>query len=151
MAKKQVEAETVENDEMPSMISYGESLADAEAPEPLPASRYPAVIESAEIKTSQRTGNDYVSVGFRISTDDFPADFDINNAPEGVLLSYNRLSPADNIQARFRMRKFVEAIGAEMGSALNLNDWIGLSTSIELTVSEYEGIPRNEIKSVHGG
>lgn len=154
MAKKAAQA-AVEDDQAStvddapeSILSYAEDINDAEAPEPLPEGDYPATIEKVERKTSTNTGNDYISVTFSISTDDYPADYDVNNAPEGKKISYNRLSPDDNIAARHRMKKFISAIGAEGGRDINLNDWVGLSAKLTLQHREYEGEQREDIKAV---
>lgn len=133
---------------IPSVIEYAEDVDDAEAPEPLPDGDYPATVEKVEMKVGATSGKNYLAVTFRISTDEFPADFDVNNAPEGLVISYNRLSPDDTIAARFRMKKFIRAIGATGGRQINLMEWVGLNATLHLSHREYEGVPQNDIKSV---
>lgn len=131
-----------------NIITYSSDITDAEPPEALPAGEYLGTIQSVEVKQSTKTGNEYIQVAFFISPEQFPADFPLENAPEGVTLSYNRLSPDDNQRARYQMRKFCEAIGASTSAKLDLNTWIGLDARLETTKDTYEGVPQAQIKKV---
>ena len=130
-----------------SLITFSEDLNDAEAPSPLPPNVYPAEIISAEPKVSQTSGNRYLSVVFRINADNFPADY-TDGDPDGMVLSYNRLLLEDNKAARYRLRKFLEAVGGALSRQLDPNDIIGLTANIDVGTDEYEGEKRNAIKRV---
>lgn len=133
-----------------SIIEFTDDLANAEAPEPIPAGTYTAEIVKAEAKVSQTSGNTYASVTFRINADDYPADF-ANGDPDGTSLSYNRLLLENTIQARYRLKKFCESVGAPMGRTVDLNDWLGLTATVEVAQTVYEGEKRAEIKRVVAG
>jgi hypothetical protein len=131
-----------------SIIEYAEDVSKAEAPLPLPVRQYPATIEKAEVKTSTNTGNQYVAVSFRVSADDFPADFDASGYDDGIVLTYNRIPVEDSPRARYRMRQFCEAIGAKASKKIDLGEWLGLSATLDVEHNTYEGETRAQIKKV---
>lgn len=134
-------------DETVSIVEFSEDISQAEAPEPLPPGEYPATIRGAEIKTSQR-GTRYAAVTFMVSPDEFPADYPVENAPDGKVLVYRRCSMEDNPQARYMLRNFIEAIGATASKRIDVNEWIGLDAVIQVENEEYEGVMREQIARV---
>ncbi len=138
-----------DDEELPSIIAYSEDIADAEAPVPLPVGDYPAEIRKVEQKESQNTGNKYAAVSFYISPDDYPADYDAENAPDGTVLVYRRVLLEDNPQSRWRMRKFLNAIGATPSRNIDLNDWIGLNAVVGIGRDMWEGEPRAQVERVN--
>jgi hypothetical protein len=135
------------NDETMSIIEFSEDISAAEAPEPLPAGEYLATIRGAEGKMSQR-GTKYGAVTFVIAPEQFPADYPIENAPDGKTIVYRRVGLEDNPNARFMLRKFCEAIGATASKRVDLNEWLGLEAIVHVENEEYEGIPREQIVRV---
>lgn len=130
-----------------SIIEFSEDISNAEAPAPLPVGDYPAEIRGAERKTSAK-GNPYGSVTFFIAPENYPADF-VEGDPDGMTLLYNRVTLDDSPQGRYRMRKFCEAIGAPMGSKVDLNDWVGLTATVSIGHDTYEGETRAVINKVN--
>ena len=128
-----------------SIIEYSEDISDAEQPEPLPMQDYPVTIRSVEAKESINTGNKYAAISCFISPDDFPADFPIENAPDGKTIIFRRISLEDSPQARFSMRRFCEAIGAPMSTRIDINDWVGMEATAVVIVEDYEGLAREQI------
>lgn len=138
------------SDEVKSLIEYEDDLENAEAPPLLPKGDYPAEIRAAERKSSKsKEGSEYVQVQFYISPDDYPADAD-DLDPDGVVLSYMRLNPANTVKARFGMKKFVSAIGGTLGKTLDLNDWIGKTAIITVDHEPYDGQNQMVIRKVTG-
>jgi hypothetical protein len=132
----------------PSVIEFSEDVATAEAPPPLPVGQYPAEIRGAERKTGATSGKEYGRVQFFITPEQYPADFDEGN-PDGMVLDYNRVPVQDNPTARFRMRKFCEAIGyTPKGGRIDMNEWIGLTATVDIGHEEFEGVTRPVIKRV---
>lgn len=131
-----------------SILEYQEDISDAEAPEPLPENTYSATIVSAALKDSKNNpGNQYVSVGVLISVDDYPADYPVENAPDGTRINNVYAAPyGQDRKSRFAMRQFCERTGAPMGASMDLNDWIGLPVKIELGIGTWEEVDRNEVK-----
>lgn len=130
-----------------SIIEYSEDISNAEAPEPLPVGDYPAEIRAAERKTSAK-GNPYGSVTFFIAPENYPADFQQGD-PDGMSLVYNRVPVDDTPAARYRMRKFCEAIGAGTGTKIDMNEWMGLTAIVSISHDTYEGETRAVISKVN--
>jgi hypothetical protein len=130
-----------------SIVEFSGDIATAEAPVPLPMRQYPATIRKVEAKVSEK-GNRYAAVSFYISTDDYPADYPTDNAPDGTTLVFRRVGLDDNAPTRFRLRKFLETIGAPVSSRISLNDWVGLTCQVAIKHEEYEGEPRAVIDKV---
>jgi hypothetical protein len=135
-----------DNSGMPSVIEFGEDIANAEAPVPLPTGDYAAEIRGAVQKMSQN-GNPYASVQFFIPADQYPADY-TEGEPDGMVLTYNRVSLQDTPASRHRLRKFLEAIGAKAGKKIDLNEWVGRSASVTVQHDTYEGETRAAIGKV---
>lgn len=131
------------------IIEFSEDISEAEAPDPLPVGDYRAQIRSAAPRVSVNTGNKYAAVGFYISPDEYPADYDANNAPDGKTVLYRRVSLEDNPAARFNMRRFCEAIGAPMSRSVNMADWLNLEARVTIEHDEFEGINRENITRVN--
>lgn len=138
------------SEEIMSIVEFSEDISDAEAPEPLPAGEYPATIRGAEVKISQR-GTKYAAVTFIVAPEEFPADYPIENAPDGKVIVYRRCSMEDNPQARYMLRNFCEAIGATPSKRIDVNEWTGLSAVIQIENEEYEGVSREQIARVTAG
>lgn len=135
-------------DEVMSIVEFSEDISEAEAPEPLPAGEYPATIRGAEIKISQR-GTKYAAVTFVVSPDEFPADYPVENAPDGKVIVYRRCSMEDNPQARYMLKQFCESIGATASKRIDVNEWMGLNAMIQVENEEYEGVMREQIARVN--
>lgn len=130
-----------------SIIEYGEDLAQATPPVPLPAGPYPAEIIAASEKVSASSGGKYLNVVFRIHSENYPADY-VDGDPDGVELHYNRIQTEDNGRNRFRMRQFLERIGAPLAQRVDLNNLIGLTATVDITHQEYEGENRAQIARI---
>lgn len=134
--------------EMNSIITYAEDLADAEAPVALPKNDYPAEIVAATDDVSANSGKRRADVTFVIKPEDFPADYaDAESFPDGKQVHYYVSSEPDK-GSRFRMKKFCQAIGAPMGSQLDLNEWIGKVAIVSIEQDDFEGVPRERITKV---
>lgn len=134
------------DDGLPSVIEFTEDISGAEAPVPLPAGEYPAVIKGAEVRTSQRDTK-YAAVTFHISADSYPVDF-TEGDPEGEVITFRRVPLEDNPKSRFQLKKFCEAVGSPMSKRIDVNDWLGLEARVVVTHEVYEEIPRATITKV---
>jgi len=130
-----------------SILEYGSDLATAEPPVPLPAGPYPAEIIGCAEKVSTNTGGKYLNVVFRINSESYPADY-TEGDPDGTELHYNRIQTDDNGRNRFRMRQFLERIGAPLSNRVDLNNLIGLTATVEISHQEYEGENRAQIARI---
>jgi len=130
-----------------SIMEFSTSLADAEAPPPIPVGEYPARVVKAEIKVSKSSGNRYLALMLRIEPESYPADFE-NGNPEGETFSYNRMVLVDAPRERYRLRKFNEALGAPNGSKIDANDYMDLVAMVGVAHGSWEGETRAEIAKV---
>lgn len=133
--------------EVNSIVEFSDDLSSAEAPVPLPVRQYSATIRGAEAKVSEK-GNRYAAVTFYISTDDYPADYPAENAPDGTTLVFRRVGLDDNAPTRYRLRKFLETIGAPTSARINLSDWVGLTCQVAIKHEQFEGETRATIEKV---
>jgi hypothetical protein len=136
-----------DQDQYETLISFDDDPANAEAPEPLPIGNYTATIVAASRRISS-TNNPYVRVEFMIPTDQYPADYPVEEAPDGTRLMYNLLSLAQEKNPRYRFRRFCEAIGAVMSREMDLNEWVGLEAKVHIEHGEWEGLTRAEVRRV---
>ena len=134
--------------EMSSILEFSTDVSEAERPPLLPMGEYTGEIRGAEVKEGISSGKKYVAVQFYISPDEFPADFDASTRPDGVVCVYRRVPGEDDDMSKFRLRKFMDAIGAKAGKAVDVNEWVGLSGRVRISHSEYDGEQREEILSV---
>ena len=135
-------------EDLGSIIEYAETLADADAPSALPPGDYPAQVTLTSLGTSQTSGKQRVEVQFRIKPEDFPADYgDAESFQDGKTVRHYVGAEADRA-ARFRMRKFCEAIGAPLSSTVDINDWIGKTAVLTISNEEFEGIPQERVRKV---
>lgn len=135
-------------DEQESILSFSEDISTAEAPDPLPAGLYPASIHGIEVKTSQNSGNRYLDVKFRIAPDDFPADFPVENAPDGAIIAYRRIVVEDTPRHRHNVRRFCEACGVAASKEIPVNEFLGANVMVAIEHDEYQGVTREDIRSV---
>lgn len=133
--------------DLPSVIEFDEDISQAEAPVPLPAGDYPAEIRGATRKTSATSGKEYAATQFFISADSYPADY-TEGEPDGTILTFNRVSLENTPASRYRLRTFLESVGAPAGNKIDLNDWVGRTATVTVEHEEYEGVNRAVIKKV---
>jgi hypothetical protein len=134
-----------EYNEEESIIEYSEDVTDAEPPVPLPASEYDGEIASAFVKLSQK-GTRYVAVQVRIDPKDYPADYDADAEPDGIMLN-GFVGAEDNPKARYRMRKHCETIGVTTPTrSLDTSDWVGQTVRVEVINEPWEGVMQHKLK-----
>lgn len=135
-----------QNEELPSVIEYDVDISEQEAPPPLPLREYLAQIKGVKRKLSQRN-TQYAEVQFYISPNEYPADF-TEGDPDGTTLYFRRVSLENKPQARFQLRRFLEAIGAPMSKRIDINEWVGLEAKVKIEHESYEGLTRSVITQV---
>ena len=117
------------SEELNSIIEFDEDLSNVEAPKPLPAGTYDAVIESAETMTSN-SGKPMIKVTFNISADQYPVDYTDGN-PEGTKLTQYLLADNTN-RSKFALKRFILAIGAPLSNKIDVTTFIGLPAKVEV-------------------
>lgn len=117
------------SEELTSILEFDEDLSNVEAPKPLPAGTYDAVIESAETMTSN-SGKPMIKVTFNISADQYPVDYTDGN-PEGTKLTQYLLADNTN-RSKFALKRFILAIGAPLSNKIDVTTFIGLPAKVEV-------------------
>ena len=135
-------------EELGSIVEFSEDVADQEAPDPLPNGEYEAQVKNAEVKVSTTSGKKYCAVTFYVGTDQYPADYPVENAPDGVSIIYRMVPLEDNPQARFRLKTFMLDLGVKPSKRVDVSQFVGCTAKIGIAHEEYEGIPREVIKKV---
>lgn len=159
MAKRKAKAEETESqpnmkgrpmssEPIESIIEYQSDLADAEAPEALPAGQYPCQVVGATNGVSQSSGKDRVEVELLIDPADFPPDYaDADEYAEGKVVKMY-VSSSDEKSARFRMRKFCEALQVPLGRNIDLNDWVSRKCIVTVEEDSFEDVPMNRARRI---
>jgi hypothetical protein len=136
---------------MVDIIKLATNLEDMAEYEPLPPGQYPAEIRDVEVKYSEKQPNGYFVISLRVDPADFPPDYDTANAPEGVVLTYARVSiPDPNNRKSVRpFKNFIRALGEDVNSdTFDPQAWIGKQLFTFVTKTDYQGAPVNNVESV---
>lgn len=151
MAKaKQTEEHDMDMSDDMSMgvIELDENLDETPEPELLPAAWYPAEVQNVEIRQNQKGTGSYFSVKFVISPDDFPANYDVDNWPDGIPLYFNllRVPTAGDRRAKLNIKRFMETLGLPTDvSTIDAATWIGRPAKVKVEHNTYEGTTREAI------
>ena len=89
-----------------------------------------------------------MNAGNAFSEDIRPADYPREDAPDGITIPYRRVPWEDDKSSRFRLRRFIEAIGGDLGRSVNHKSWVGQMAMAHLSIDTYDGIARNQIDKV---
>lgn len=133
-----------------SIIDLDMNLEDYDDFEPLPAGAYPATVTLSEMRTSDK-GNDYYYLTFQIHPDDYPADYAMENAPEGTNLTFARVQKPDprNRRSITNVKNLMRALGVNIKtSVINPGEWEGKRAKLVIKKDNFNGMPNNSIVSV---
>lgn len=133
--------------EMSSIIEFDTDLSNVEAPKPLPAGTYDAVIQTAELMMSK--GDEpkpMIKVTYNISADQYPADY-VDGNPNGTTLT--QFFMADNsVRSKFALKRFLLAIGAPISNKVDTTTLIGLAARIEVGSQIWQGMETARVNRV---
>ena len=133
-----------DNSEPIGIIELEDNLADAEQPKELPPGLYEGEVTDVQIATSQK-GNDYFAVNIHIAPSEFPKDFDVDNAPDGVNMYYNRVivPKRGDQRAMFNLKQLVLALGLDANiTSVDVNEWMGRKVRVRVRMGKpYAGNP----------
>ena len=140
------------DEELGSVVTFSNDIADEEAPLPIPEGMYAAEIRDVKLVTRKTSGKRGLDIFFHVKPENYPADFPVTEAPDGVTLVYRRLNVEDTKQNRYALKRFVTNVGAPpLGRTLDeetLSAWKGLNTKIVVKHDEWEGNPRPVIERI---
>lgn len=78
------------HDDMGVIEEFVSDLATVADPDPLPARKYEAVVTEISIGLSKSSGKPTAKISYMIAPDQYPIDFDPENAPDGVTMTSYR-------------------------------------------------------------
>lgn len=133
-----------------TILELDMNLEEYEDFEPLPDGQYPATVTLSEMRTSDK-GNDYYYITFQVHPDDFPADYAVENAPEGLRLVYARVQKPDprNRRSITGVKNLMRALGMSLkSSVINPGEWEGKKAKLVVGKQEWNGEIVNTIKGV---
>jgi hypothetical protein len=131
---------------LPSVYEYGDDIANAAPPSPLPEGEYRATVQAIEARNSKSSGKPMALVTYLISPDQYPADFTEGNADGETMQFYRPLE--DTPRNRYLLKKFCEVHGVTPARRINLPDFIGQEVIVSVTHEEYQGEPRARVQPV---
>lgn len=131
-----------------SMFEFSQDLADAKKPPLLPIGEYNATVIKAVPGFKEETGNRWLNISYRISPDNYPADYDASFDPEGKVVFYMTKPLKDDARGRYNASELLKAHGLPGGRGLNPNDLIGQSARVRIVHDNYGGEAKEKVASV---
>lgn len=133
-----------------TIITLDMNLEDYADFEPLPKGPYVGECILAEVRVSAN-GNSYFYTNWKITPDQFPVDYDIANAPEGLQLNYSRVQvpTPDDRRSITQVKHFMAALGTKLKTkVIDPSSWVGKKAKLILGQEMYNGENRNSITGV---
>lgn len=133
-----------------TILELDMNLEDYEDFEPLPKGEYPGTVTTAEARVSDK-GNEYYYLVFQIHPDDYPVDYAVENAPEGLNLTFARVQKptAANRRSITGVKNLLRALGESLKTnTINPGAWEGKKAKLVVGLQEWQGELRNQIDRV---
>lgn len=142
------EEENVDFNDNLDILELDQNLEDIEEPDLLPQGWYVGEIQGVEIKENQKGTGRYYAIQFTIPTDNFPANYDVENWPEGCQLYYNlvRVPRAGDRRSYTGVKKLMQSLGLPLSTnRIEPSTWVGRQAKLKVIHSEFQGITREQI------
>lgn len=155
-----------------SIEEYTVDLSSVPDPDPLPVREYEATVRAIEVYLSKTSGNPTVKISYFVAPDQYPVDYDADNAPDGVTLNsfgsvncgalpsarqptklglakLRRLFESHGIKAPRLALRPQDALGGSWGvDESDLSMFVGCRVGVSVVHEMYEGQPVAKIKDV---
>lgn len=126
--------------ELPNILTFSEDLANAEAPAPLPVGTYRGTVHHVETKAGKTSGKPVIHISYRISPDQFPADYTHGNPDGEILTTY--VSADDTPRNRYQLRRLCEHHGVAPSRQIDVTGFLGQDVTLQVTHETYNGEDR---------
>lgn len=126
-----------DDNDLPSVLTFSEDIANAKAPAPIPASTYRASVKHAAHEVSKNSGKRMIKIEFHITADQYPADYTDGN-PDGTVLSYY-VPAEDTPQGRWNVKRACEQLGVPMSREIDVSQMFGREANVKVVHEPYEG------------
>lgn len=133
-----------------SILTLDQNLDAFEDFEILPKGSYPGECTVAERRISD-SGNEYFYTMWKIDPSDYPADYDVENAPEGTILNYSRVQvpTANDRRSITNVKKLMRAMGLSLSTAtIDCEAWVGQKATLVVGKQKFNGEDRSSILSI---
>lgn len=130
-----------------SIVELDQNLDAFEDYEVLPKASYVGECVLAEKRVSE-SGNEYYYQNWKIDPSEYPADYDVENAPEGTTLNYSRVQvPKSNDRRSITsVKKFYRALGLSLKTKdIDPALWVGQKAKLIVDHETYNGEKRARI------
>jgi len=135
---------------MADLIKLAMNLEDMEEFQPLPAGPYRAEVREVTTKITEGVPNGFFVIKLRVDPNDFPVDYDPENAPEGVALTYANVKLPDGDRRKVKpFKNLLKALGVDAsGTSFDPSDWIGKEVQVFVSVNTFQGNLVNNVESI---
>ena len=132
------------------VFEYSESIDEAKAPEPLPEREYVGEVTEVRHGVSNLTGKQNITATIVVPVDQFPADYDPANAPDGARLVFFSKDLDDSVSGRWNLRMLCTKLKLPMGNRFRPDDLVGKKVRVdvghrtgqdEVTYNTIKGLP----------
>lgn len=131
-------------------FTFDSSLEDATAPEPLPAGEYLGRVTQMKKTIGRLNGKPQAAMTVIFDPDQFPADYPIENAPDGKVMVYYSKDLSKDKNGKWNARQLAEAFGAPLGNKISPDDYLEKVAKWDVDVVELNdgsGMKVNRIKN----
>lgn len=131
-----------------SMFDFTTDLETAEKPPLFPEGEYVAVVTKAEPKMKAETGNRWLDIYYKISPEQYPADYPAELAPDGKTVKL--MSPQLNNDKRgtWNAAELKRAHGLSLKGGITANEFIGARAKVRVKHDTFNGVTREKVTSV---
>lgn len=133
-----------------SIVELDSNLDSYDDYQILPKGNYRAVCETVEKRVSDN-GNEFYYTNWRIMPDNYPADYDHENAPEGTLLNYSRIQVPTSTDRRSitNVKRLMRAIGLDLKTkVIDHEQWVGKEAKLVVGWGTFNGERRAQIDKI---
>lgn len=134
-----------------SIVELAGNLSEMEDYEALPEGVYRAEITEIEIRRTEKVPGGFIYMNLKVHPDQYPPDYDPENAPEGVVVNYSRVAIPDGTNRRQvkPFRGLIKALGMkEKSDKFDFDKAIGSEVQVLLKKGEYQGAAVNNVDSL---
>ncbi len=133
-----------------SIVELDSNLESYDDYQILPKGNYEGECTLAEKRVSDN-GNEYYYTNWTIPVDSYPADYDVENAPEGTILNYSRISVPTSSDRRSitNVKRLMKAMGLDLKTkVIDPSTWVGKHAKLVVGHSTYQGEKRAAIDKI---
>lgn len=114
-------------------FEYSQSLEDAVAPDPLPEREYIGEIVDFKKGVSNLTGKDNFTLVIVIPVEEFPSDYNPENAPDGMRLVFFSPDVDNSRKGMWNMKQICRKLRVPLTNRVSHTDFVGKKVRVDVT------------------